>query len=134
MKRVSSTVVLSLTLFGSAAFARPSCPPREAGSAYPWQNFQPMRGDQQTVVYIDVDKTGRLLKCALAKNNIPDPETRFRLCKTYMEDWHASAAASGEPASRRAGDKNHPARLHNAWERSPARRPKGTQAIFQGSS
>jgi hypothetical protein len=100
MKQVSSTVVLSLTLFGSAAFARPSCPPREAGSAYPWQNFQPMRGDQQAVVYVDVDKTGRPLKCALAKNNIPDPETRFRLCKTYMEDWHASAAASGEPAIR----------------------------------
>ena len=59
-----------------------------------------MRGDQQAVVYVDVDKTGRPLKCALAKNNIPYPETRFRLCKTYMEDWHASAAASGEPAIR----------------------------------
>ena len=59
-----------------------------------------MRGDQQAVVFIDVDKTGHPLKCAIRKNNIPDPETRFRLCKTFMDDWHASAAAPGDPAVR----------------------------------
>ncbi|MGN6059073.1 MAG: hypothetical protein ACTHOI_10890 [Sphingomicrobium sp.] len=59
-----------------------------------------MKGDQQAVVYIDVDRTGHPLKCAMGQNDIPDPETRFRVCQSFMDDWRASPAAAQDPAIR----------------------------------
>jgi hypothetical protein len=100
MKRLTAAICVTSLFIAASAVARPACPPREAGSAYPWQSFQPMRGDQQAVVFIDVDRTGHPLRCAVGKNNIPDPETRFRLCRTFMDDWQAPAAAPSDPAIR----------------------------------
>ena len=90
----------TLVAIASPAPASPQCPPREAGAFYPWQTSQRMKGDQQAVVYIDVDRTGHPLKCAMGQNDIPDPETRFRVCQSFMDDWHASPAAAGDPAVR----------------------------------
>jgi hypothetical protein len=100
MHRSVRAFALSALLFASAGVPKPACPPREAGSAYPWQNFQPMRGDQQAVVYIDVDKTGQPIRCGMGKNNIPDPETRFRVCQSFISDWHAPAAGPADPPVR----------------------------------
>lgn len=59
-----------------------------------------MPGDQFAWVYIDVDKEGRPLRCALGQNNIYDPEARFRLCKAYSDSWRASPAAPSDPPTR----------------------------------
>jgi hypothetical protein len=59
-----------------------------------------MRGDRSAIIYIDVDRTGRPLRCRVGKNNIPDPETRWRACKAYSDDWRAPPAKAGEPAER----------------------------------
>jgi hypothetical protein len=100
MRGLSSAVFASVLLLSGTAFARPPCPPREAGSAYPWQNFQPIRGDHQAIVFVDVDKTGHPLRCALGKNDIPDPETRFRICRTFLDDWQAPPATPQDPPVR----------------------------------
>ncbi len=101
MKPATALLFASTLLFGAPASAEKApCPPREAGQAFPWQNLKPMKGDGSAVVLIDVDKSGRPLKCGLGKNDIPDPETRFRLCRSYMEDWRGPAAAEGDPPVR----------------------------------
>jgi hypothetical protein len=85
----------------SAAFgAGNDCPKREAGQAYPWQNLEPVPGDQEAWVYIDVDKTGRPLRCQMGPNNIPDPETRFRVCQAFTGDWRAPPATATDPGVR----------------------------------
>ena len=96
----ATAFLLLLSALGGAVLASPPCPPREAGAFYPWQTTQRMKGDEKAIVYIDVDKTGRPLKCAMGQNDISDPETRFRVCQSFMDDWHASAAAAGDPAIR----------------------------------
>jgi hypothetical protein len=95
--------VLFATAFmssGSMVLAKTACPTREAGQAYPWQNFEPMQGDRYAIIYIDVDRSGRPLRCRIGKNNIPDPETRWRACKAYSDDWRGPPAADGEPTER----------------------------------
>ena len=76
------------------------CPTREAGAAYPWQNLEPMRGDRYAWVIVDVDRTGRPLRCGVAENNLPDPDMRFFLCNAYKGDWRAPPAAAGDPDVR----------------------------------
>ena len=101
-KRTQAISLVLAMIAGSSnmAIASPPCPPREAGQAFPWQDLAPMKGDQSAIVYVSVDKTGRALKCWLGKNDIPDPETRFRVCQSYMQDWHAAPATEGDPALR----------------------------------
>jgi hypothetical protein len=89
-----------LSYSGGALAEKTPCPPRTAGQAYPWQDLTPMKGDSRAVVHIDVDQSGRPLRCGLGKNDISDPETRFRVCKTYMEDWRAPPAEPGQPSVR----------------------------------
>jgi hypothetical protein len=99
--RKSRLFVLCAVLTPSPAWAdKPACPEREAGSAYPWQNLQPIKGDRHAVLFIDVDKTGRPINCRMGENNIPDPDMRFRACLAYKGDWRAPAAAADEPAVR----------------------------------
>ena len=100
--QVLTTIIVSVALgLGSAAVAEQApCPPREAGQGYPWQNPGLMRGDQYAWVIVTVDRSGRPLKCGVGKNNIPDPEMRFRLCRAYSEDWRAPPAAADDPAIR----------------------------------
>ena len=82
---------------GSALAEKAQCPAREAGAAYPWQNLQQqMKGDQFAWIFIDVDKTGRPIRCAVGDNNIPDPETRFRVCQAFSGDWRAPPAPAGQ--------------------------------------
>jgi len=100
MRAFSRLLLLSGLAAASAAAAKPACPAREAGANFPWQTSQRMKGDEQAIVYIDVDKTGHPLKCAMGQNDIPDPETRFRVCQSFMDDWHASPASTGDPAIR----------------------------------
>jgi hypothetical protein len=52
------------------------------------------------VVIVDVDRTGRALRCGIGSNDISDPETRFRLCLAYKDDWHTTPAAPGDPDIR----------------------------------
>jgi hypothetical protein len=101
MKLTIPAIIAASVLFTAEASAEKApCPARETGQAFPWQNLNSIAGDHEAVIYVDVDKAGRPLKCGLGKNDIPDPETRFRLCRSYMEDWHAPPAAQGDPAVR----------------------------------
>lgn len=95
-------IAFCATLFvGSAALAdKAPCPVREVGSAYPWQNLEPIKGDRHAVLFIDVDKTGRPINCRIGENNIPDPEMRFRACQAYKGDWRAAPAAPSAPNVR----------------------------------
>ena len=98
---VVSALCAALTTASAAAAAdQAPCPEREAGSAYPWQNLEPMKGDRYAWVIVDVDRTGRPIRCAIGENTIPDPDTRFLLCNAYKGDWRAPPAAPGDPAVR----------------------------------
>jgi hypothetical protein len=101
MRGINAVALCAAFLVGSAALAEKApCPPREVGRAYPWQTGGMMRGDRYAWIIIDVDRTGRPLRCAIGDNNIPDPETRFRLCNAYSEDWRAPPAAADDPDTR----------------------------------
>ena len=101
MRRLEVVSFCTLFWLSSASLAEKApCPAREAGQAYPWQNLQPMRGDQHALIFIDVDRTGRPLRCAMGKNNIPDSETRFRVCQAFTGDWRAPPAREGDPSVR----------------------------------
>ena len=91
---------LSFLAGASASMAKPACPAREAGRAYPWQNLDVMPGDNYAWIYVDVDKTGRTLRCRVGETDIADPETKFRLCLAFNEDWRGAPAASGDPEVR----------------------------------
>jgi len=93
-------VLVALATASSAAFTKPDCPAREAGQGYPWQNLDPIKGDHYAWVYVDVDKAGRPLRCSIGENDIDDPETRFRSCLAYKDDWRARPAGPDEPAVR----------------------------------
>jgi len=103
--RISGTIAIIAGLLvsstaSSAMSNQAACPKFEAGAAYPWQNWDLMPGDHYAWVYIEIDKTGRALKCSIGENNILDPETRFRLCRAYSEDWRGPPAAAGDPERR----------------------------------
>jgi len=94
-----------LMLFGlaatsSAGLTKADCPKREAGAGYPWQNLDPIKGDHYAWVIVDVDKSGRAIRCGIGDNDISDPETRFRMCLAYKDDWHTSPAGPADPAIR----------------------------------
>ena len=95
-------IAFSALLFvGSAALAdKAQCPVREVGSAYPWQNLEPIKGDRYAWIIVDVDKTGRPIRCGVGENNIPDPDMRFLMCNAYKGDWRAPAASAGDPDVR----------------------------------
>jgi len=85
----------------AAAADKAPCPKLEAGAAYPWQNFgEMMKGDHYAWVIVDVDRTGRAIRCSIGNNDISDPETRFRMCLAYKDDWRTSPAAPGDPDIR----------------------------------
>ena len=93
--------VAAAALLSAPALAdKPACPTREAGAAYPWQNLTPMKGDRYAWVIVDVDRTGRPIRCGVGDNNIPDPDSRFLLCNAYKGDWRTSPATAGEPDVR----------------------------------
>jgi hypothetical protein len=101
MRGIGAVALGAAFLVGSAASAEKApCPPREAGQAYPWQNLEPIKGDHYAWVIVDIDKTGRAIRCGIGENNIPDPETRFRLCNAYSEDWRGPPASASDPAIR----------------------------------
>jgi hypothetical protein len=93
-------ICAAICVSSAATAEKASCPPREAGQAYPWQSLEPIEGDKSAWVIVDVDRTGRPIRCAIGDNNIPDPEMRWRLCQAYSGDWRAPAAAAGDPATR----------------------------------
>src|SRR6059058_2213160 len=98
--RAHLAMLTALAAASSAAFAKTACPAREAGQAYPWQNLEPVKGDHYAWVYIDVDKTGRALRCGIGANDIDDPDTRFRSCLAFRDDWRAAPAGPNDPAVR----------------------------------
>jgi hypothetical protein len=101
MRRLTAIGLSAALLGGSAAVAQKApCPTGEVGRGYPWQTPGLMRGDTYAWMILTVDRTGRPIRCALGDNNIPDPETRFRLCKAYSDDWRAPAATATDPDMR----------------------------------
>ena len=90
----------AVTLSSSALAEKGVCPTREAGAAYPWQNLTPMKGDRYAWVIVDVDRTGRPIRCGIGDNNFPDPDMRFLLCNAYKGDWRAPPASAGDPDVR----------------------------------
>lgn len=60
-----------------------------------------MRGDRYAWLILDVDRRGHPLKCRVANDNYPDPESRVWLCKQYTEVWRGPRAAASDPAVRR---------------------------------
>ncbi len=101
MRGTGAILACAALCIGSAAFAdKAPCPQREAGQAYPWQNLEPIKGDHYAWVIVDVDRSGRALRCGIGDNDISDPETRFRLCAAYKDDWGAPAAGPGDPDIR----------------------------------
>jgi hypothetical protein len=93
---IGAAFTLSSPVLGEKA----PCPTREAGASYPWQNLTPMKGDRYAWVIVDVDKTGRPIRCGIGDNNIPDPDARFLLCNAYKGDWRAAPASAGDPDVR----------------------------------
>ena len=100
MKRLTLLALGALVTSSAVLAQRPACPQREAGAAYPWQNLEPMKGDRYAWVIVDVDRTGRPIRCAIGDNNIPDPDMRFLLCNAHKGDWRGPAATSGDPDVR----------------------------------
>ena len=101
MSRVKAFALGVALVSSSAAVAdKAPCPPREAGQAYPWQDLTVMKGDRFAWVMVNIDRTGRALKCGIGDNNIPDPDMRFRLCRAYSEDWRGPPAEAGDPDIR----------------------------------
>ena len=90
---------IAFMLVSSAALAAgESCPPREAGSSYPWQLRELMPGDKYAWLYLDIDTDGRALDCRIGENNIHDPYTRFLACRAFKEDWRTSPVVeNGKP-------------------------------------
>ncbi|HEX3422601.1 MAG TPA: hypothetical protein VHS33_04265 [Sphingomicrobium sp.] len=88
-----------MAVSGEAA-EKVACPPHEAGASYPWDVQGTLPGDKYASVFIDVDRTGRPLKCRVGNTNIFDSDTLFQLCSAYNEDWRAPVAAPGDPDRR----------------------------------
>src|SRR5438132_12912918 len=76
------------------------CPKFELGTRYPWQTTEIMPGDRYTSIALDVDRSGFPIRCAFGKNNFPDPEMLFWLCKSYTDRWRAPAAGASDPKTR----------------------------------
>ena len=101
MRGSGAILACAALCIGSAAVAdKTTCPQREPGQAYPWQNLEPIKGDHYAWVIVDVDKAGRALRCGIGDNDISDPETRFRMCLAYKDDWRTSPASPGDPDVR----------------------------------
>jgi hypothetical protein len=93
-------ILLGLAATSSAALTKVDCPKREAGAGYPWQSLDPIKGDHYAWVIVDVDRSGRAIRCGIGDNDISDPETRFRACLAYKDDWRAPPAGPTDPAIR----------------------------------
>jgi hypothetical protein len=76
------------------------CPAHELGAFYPWESREIRSRDQFAWIYLDVDRKGYVVRCAFGKNNFPDPEGLFWLCKSYSDRWRATPAANSDPAIR----------------------------------
>ena len=86
---------------GSAAFGQKArCPKWEAGTRYPWQSNTILRGDLFAWIILKVDRSGYPIRCQVASNNYPDPESKVWLCKQYYEQWRGPRAAPSDPKFR----------------------------------
>jgi hypothetical protein len=101
MRGIIAAALCAALFASSVALAEEApCPKGEAGAGYPWQKNVLMKGDHYAVVIVDVDRTGRAIRCGIGDNDISDPETRFRLCMAYKDDWHTAPAATEDPDIR----------------------------------
>jgi len=90
----------ALSISVSAEAGSSACPKWEAGTRYPWQSNQIFRGDLYAWVKLDVDRGGYPVRCKVAANNYPDPESRVWLCKQYYDRWRGPAATTSDPPKR----------------------------------
>src|ERR671930_2147627 len=101
MRGTGAILACAALCVGSAAAAeQAACPKFELGARYPWQSTQIMPGDRYTSISLDVDRSGFPIRCAFGKNNFPDPETLFWLCKSYTDRWRAPPAGPSGPKVR----------------------------------
>ena len=90
----------ALSIAATATAQAPQCPKWEAGARYPWQSDKILRDDLYAWMILDVDRRGYPVRCGVAKNNYPDPESRVWLCKQYLERWRGPPATAAEPKRR----------------------------------
>ena len=101
MRAFRAAVLFATLAVSSVAIAQSaSCPKFELGSRDPWQTTDIMPGDRYTSIALDVDRSGFPIRCAFGKNNFPDPEMLFWLCKSYTDRWRAPAAKPSDPKTR----------------------------------
>jgi hypothetical protein len=97
-----SAVALAIVpvLTAAAPATRPNCPKWEAGTRYPWQSNEIMRGDEFAWVILQADRSGYPVRCEIGNNNYPDNQGRLYLCKQYYELWRGPRATASEPRIR----------------------------------
>jgi hypothetical protein len=133
-RRARSALLGALFVASSAGAETGRCPKWEAGARYPWQSNAVLRDDRYAWVILDVDRGGYPIECSVGRNNYPDPEQRFWLCKQYMDTWRGPPASESDPPRRRlmrfslvAGPKHQTAdrRARRGWfEQHPEERPE----------
>jgi len=82
--------ILPVSVPGASA-GTPTCPFREPGY-YPWSTDIPdvVDGDMWAWVYLDLDKTGDPLRCYIGESNMSSPETRSKVCRSFVNNWRAA--------------------------------------------
>src|SRR5690348_6683330 len=102
MKLVASLAALAaLAGNGASLAASDKCPFREQG-VYPWASMVPkiVDGDLWAWVYLDLDKRGQPLRCYIGENNLPAPETRSNVCRSFVGSWQAAPLVKdGKPVA-----------------------------------
>jgi hypothetical protein len=49
-----------------------------------------VEGDLWAWIYLDLDKSGEPIRCYMGENNMPAPETRSKVCRSFVANWKAA--------------------------------------------
>ncbi len=82
MQFVAAAVLLVASMTSTAD---QPCPVFRPGQPYPWQIKEKMAGDGWAELELDLDATGKPLKCRVYRNNL-DSETRMYMCQAILAD------------------------------------------------
>jgi len=49
-----------------------------------------VEGDLWAWIYLDLDKSGDPIRCYIGENNMPSPETRSKVCRSFVANWKSA--------------------------------------------
>lgn len=76
-------LLMGLCVASTIHAAEPPCPVFKPGELYPWQKGPMSSGDRYAEMEVDIDASGKPLKCRIFKSNV-DSETRLFMCQAVL--------------------------------------------------